>query len=102
MSEASASTRAVDIAQRVEAFVRVRLEALGLGERSSYKFPMTQDQLADVTGLTPVHVNRSLKALEGEGLLTRSARYVAVADWANLQKAGDFHEAYLHLETSKD
>jgi CRP-like cAMP-binding protein len=77
----------------------VRLEALGLGDRSSYEFPMTQEQLADATGLTPVHVNRSLKSLEAQGLLARASRYVAVGDWPSLQKAGDFDEAYLHLKT---
>jgi CRP-like cAMP-binding protein len=75
----------------------VRLEALGLGDRSSYQFPMTQEQLADVTGLTPVHVNRSLMAMESDGLLTRTQRYVAVADWQRLREVGDFDEAYLHL-----
>jgi len=76
----------------------VRLESLGLGDRSSFQLPMTQEQLADVAGLTPVHVNRSLRSLEAEGLLARTARYVAVADWPSLQKAGDFDAAYLHLE----
>jgi CRP-like cAMP-binding protein len=75
----------------------VRLEALGLGDRSSYQFPMTQEQLADVTGLTSVHVNRSLMAMESDGLLTRTQRYVAVADWQRLREVGDFDEAYLHL-----
>ena len=76
---------------------RIPLEALGLGDRSSYQFPMTQEQLADVTGLTTVHVNRSLKSLEAQGLLTRTTRYVAVGDWPSLKHAGDFDEAYLHL-----
>jgi CRP-like cAMP-binding protein len=75
----------------------LRLESLGLGERISYEFPMTQEQLADATGLTTVHVNRSLKSLETQGLIARTMRYVAVADWPNLQKAGDFDQAYLHL-----
>jgi CRP-like cAMP-binding protein len=75
----------------------IRLETLGLGERFSYEFPMTQEQLADCTGLTGVHVNRSLKALEAQGLIARARRYVAVADWPNLTKIGDFDEAYLHL-----
>lgn len=79
----------------------VRLEALGLGNRSSYQFPMTQDQLADVTGLTNVHVNRSLKDLEARGLITRTRRYIEVGDWAALQEAGDFDAAYLHLPRSE-
>ncbi len=47
----------------------LRLEAIGLGDRVSYELPMTQEQLADATGLTPVHVNRTLKDLEERGLI---------------------------------
>jgi CRP-like cAMP-binding protein len=36
----------------------VRLQAQGLGDDYGYELPMTQEQLADVLGLTPVHVNR--------------------------------------------
>jgi CRP-like cAMP-binding protein len=74
----------------------VRLEALGLGDRSSYEFPLTQEQIADATGMTPVHVNRSLRSLDEGGLITRSNRYVAVANWRELKQAGEFDEAYLH------
>jgi CRP-like cAMP-binding protein len=75
----------------------IRFEAIGLGTRSSYQLPMTQDQLADATGLTSVHVNRTLMYLERQGLITRTVRYVSVADWPRLQKTGDFNQAYLHL-----
>lgn len=75
----------------------VRLESLGLGNRWSYEFPMTQDQVADATGMTPVHVNRSLRAIEDRGLVVRNARKVVIADWAELRKTGGFDEAYLHL-----
>lgn len=78
----------------------VRLEVLGLGDRSSYELPMTQEQLADATGLTCVHVNRTLMELEARGLITRTVRYVAVADWPSLKEAGDFDEAYLHFRNS--
>lgn len=75
----------------------VRLEMLGLGDRCSFELPMTQEQLADATGLTSVHVNRSLMELEARGLITRTVRYVAVADWDRLLEAADFDDAYLHL-----
>ena len=75
----------------------VRLQALGLGERDSFELPMTQEQLADATGLTAVHVNRTLKDLEAQALITRTHRYVAVGDWDRLQKAADFDDSYLHL-----
>jgi CRP-like cAMP-binding protein len=46
-----------------------RLEVLGLGEPGSHNFPLRQEQLADTTGLTAIHVNRSLVNLEGRGLI---------------------------------
>ena len=75
----------------------VRLQALGLAKRDSFELPMTQEQLADATGLTAVHVNRTLKELEAQGLIKRTNRYVAVGDWDRLEKAGDFDASYLHL-----
>jgi CRP-like cAMP-binding protein len=78
----------------------VRLESLGMGSRSTYEFPMTQEQLGDATGLTSVHVNRTLMDLQARGLITRTVRYVVVADWDRLKAAGDFDEAYLHLPES--
>lgn len=45
---------------------------------------MTQEQLADCTGLTPVHVNRTLKALDADKLIVRSKRSVTVEDWKAL------------------
>jgi CRP-like cAMP-binding protein len=45
----------------------VRLDAEGLAEDYGYELPMTQEQLADAVGLTSVHVNRTLKALEAKG-----------------------------------
>ena len=70
----------------------------GLGEASEYEMPMTQEQIADCTGLTPVHVNRTLKMLEAENLITRhSPRTVTIGDWRKLAEAGDFDSNYLHL-----
>jgi len=42
---------------------------------------MTQEQLADTAGLTAVHVNRTSKALEKEGLISRpNPRTILVAE----------------------
>lgn len=78
--------------------VAIRREKAGLGSRDTFDLPMTQEQLGDTLGLTAVHVNRTLKALEKEGLITRSKRSVTVADWRGLQRAGDFSAGYLHLD----
>ena len=44
-----------------------RLEVAGLVDEYRYELPMTQEQLADATGLTPVHVNRVLMQLVARG-----------------------------------
>jgi CRP-like cAMP-binding protein len=76
----------------------LRLKVAGLGEATDYDLPMTQEQLADCTGLTPVHVNRTLKALEAENLISRrSSRSITIGDWKKLADAGDFDSMYLHL-----
>jgi CRP-like cAMP-binding protein len=76
----------------------VRLRVAGLGEETHYDLPMTQEQLADATGLTSVHINRTLKALEKEGLIERpNARAIYIGDWRKLAEIGDFDTNYLHL-----
>ena len=62
------------------------------------ELPMTQEQLADATGLTPVHVNRVLKSLEREGLITRSRRSLSFPDWRRLREVADFSTRYLHIK----
>ncbi len=76
----------------------LRLEVAGLGSHNSYELPMTQDQLADATGLTAVHVNRTLKGLEADQLIQRSnPRVIVIGNWRKLADTGDFTNAYLHL-----
>ena len=76
----------------------LRLKLSGLGEQTGYQLPMTQEQLGDVTGLTSVHVNRTLKSLEADGLIERiSPRAITIGDWKKLADAGDFDSNYLHL-----
>jgi CRP-like cAMP-binding protein len=75
-----------------------RREAAGLGPRDTFELPMTQEQLGDALGLTAVHVNRTLKGLHDDGLITRSKRSVSVGDWGRLRDVADFTSGYLHLE----
>ncbi len=79
----------------------VRLESEGLVEQYGYELPMTQEQLADAVGLTPIHVNRTLKALDAEGLITRTKRNIGFPDWERMRHVGDFNQRYLHLEPQK-
>ena len=76
----------------------VRAAAAGLSELGHFTLPMTQEQLADATGMTPVHVNRTLQLLGAEGLIDRDRRKVTVLDWQRLQHVADFRPEYLHGE----
>jgi len=75
-----------------------RLDVAGLGGPVGYELPMTQEQLADATGLTSVHINRTLRTLEKEGLLRRERRFVQIPDWGRLARVAQFNELYLHLD----
>jgi CRP-like cAMP-binding protein len=73
-----------------------RCEAAGLGSAEGFVLPMTQEQIADAVGLTPVHVNRCLRVLDGDRVVVRNGAQFRVIDWARLCAIGDFDPAYLH------
>ncbi|WP_022683885.1 Crp/Fnr family transcriptional regulator [Sphingobium bisphenolivorans] len=52
--------------------------------------PLSQAELADATGMTTVHVNRTLKILEQEGFIRRQRRRIMIPDWRRLKELGDF------------
>lgn len=74
-----------------------RRDAAGLGPPDHFELPMTQEQIADATGLTAVHVNRMFQALSVRGLITRERRDVRIIDWDGMRRLADFDPAYLHL-----
>lgn len=79
----------------------LRLEQSGLPGTNGYELPMTQEQLADAVGLTPVHVNRVLKELSRLGLIERDRRAVSIPDWGRLREIGDFNARYLYLDQAR-
>jgi CRP-like cAMP-binding protein len=50
--------------------VYVRLRAVGLANGQSYLMPVTQAELGDATGMSTVHVNRTLQELRRDGLIS--------------------------------
>lgn len=61
-----------------------------------FELPLTQEQLADLLGLTPVHINRTIKILEQKGAVKRIARRLTIADVATLRHIAEFSDIYLH------
>jgi len=79
--------------------LNARLEIVGQSDGAGFPFPVTQLDIADATGLTPVHVNRMLRKLRGEGLLTFRNGLVEIHDRTGLEKVADFDPSYLFLES---
>jgi CRP-like cAMP-binding protein len=69
--------------------------------RLVFQLPLTQQHLADATALTPVHVNRTLKALEVHGISFRH-RTVRIGDWRALTAIGEFDPAYLQSDLRRE
>jgi CRP-like cAMP-binding protein len=76
--------------------MRQRLAAIGRCGNGHYELPMTQTDLADALGLTPVHVNRVLQVLRGEGMMDIRKNVVTLGDAEKLMKIADFDDLYLH------
>lgn len=75
----------------------LRARSLGASGEGGIGFPLTQADLADATGLTPVHVNRMLKELRDEGLVRLRDRTLTIPDLDALKAACLFNDTYLHL-----
>ena len=64
--------------------------------------PVSQYNIAEATGLTPVHVNRTLKMMQAKGLLTANRSGIRVHRWDDLRENSGFHYRYLHMLTLRD
>jgi CRP-like cAMP-binding protein len=75
-----------------------RMSLVGLVADGRLALPLTQDDLADATGLTPVHVNRTLQRLRKEGLIEIGSGRLHILDIVALRNRGGFDSNYLHIE----
>ncbi len=73
----------------------VRLGSLGLTNGPSCDLPITQGDLADATGLSTVHVNRSLQELRASGLVEVRNRRLTLLDKSGLMDLAMFDPTYL-------
>jgi CRP-like cAMP-binding protein len=74
-----------------------RLRAVGLAKPRTFELPLSQMELADATGLSNVHVNRTMRELRRLGLVETNSKVHGILDWELLQETADFDPAYLHL-----
>lgn len=76
-----------------------RLSMVDANQGQQIYFPLTQDDLADVLGLTPVHINRKLQQLRQDGLITLRSKQLTILDLRSLQQIAGFDSAYLAPRT---
>jgi CRP-like cAMP-binding protein len=75
-----------------------RLDVVGLVENDSFELPFTQQDIANATGMSVVHVNRTLQALRSRRLITWESRTLKLLDFEELKRIADFNPDYLHLQ----
>jgi len=63
-----------------------RLAQRHMRENGTFPFPLRQWHIAEITGLTPVHVNRVINKLRREGLIEIRNRALTIRDRAALER----------------
>lgn len=76
--------------------LHARMDNIGLVLAGGFELPLTQADMGDALGLTPVHVNRVLRRLREAGYATINAHRVTIHDLAGLRAAAGFDPGYMH------
>jgi len=79
----------------------IRLQSVGLTRNNGCSLPFTQRDLADALSLSCVHVNRILRQMRLDGLLTFHHGNLHLADLSSLRAAAGFDSTYLHLSAAQ-
>jgi len=74
-----------------------RLRPVGLADGNSCSFPITQMDMADATGLSVVHLNRTIQELRGSGLIVLRERTLTIVDLDALKSVALYSPNYLRL-----
>lgn len=72
-----------------------RAALVAMGSKTGFACPLTQYLLADALGLSAVHVNRVLRQLREEGMVTFRDGFVSFDDYERLTNFAQFDPTYL-------
>jgi CRP-like cAMP-binding protein len=76
----------------------IRCEQAALGDRRSFPLPIIQTDIGDATGLTSIHVNRTLRELRLRSIVELRSGIVTIHDWDKLVAIGDFDASFMLLD----
>jgi len=79
-----------------------RMRAVGLSDGKRFPLDLTQNDLAEICGVTNIHMNRILRQLREEGLCLVRSSYVEINQLDRLIQRGQFDDAYLYLDVGRD
>ena len=80
----------------------VRMKNVGLAIDHGFELPLTQEEIADALGLTPVHVNRVLQRMRSDGLISLKRGSLVILDHEQLAESSGFNPNYLHIHRASD
>jgi DNA-binding transcriptional regulator LsrR (DeoR family) len=66
-----------------------------MADDMSFEMPLTQELIGDALGLTTVHVNRTMRSLREDKLITIDGKIVKILDFEALSLLSDFENSYL-------
>ena len=81
--------------------LRARLRVIGREHRKRLDMPLTQEQIGEARGITPIHANRIIKQLREDGVLEFHRGQVTILDEGKLEDLAHFDDRYLHLKPSE-
>lgn len=77
--------------------IYMRQRASGHARERECDCPLTQNDLADATGVTSVHLNRTMQELRREGLVELKSKRLFIRDFERLAQVAMFNSNYLQL-----
>ena len=72
-----------------------RLQLVGMASETQFECPLNQYLLADTLGLTAIHINRVLRQLREQGLITLKQHHVEITDVRGLKRLAGYDSDYL-------
>ena len=72
-----------------------RLQVVKKTDGNSFQFPLSQAEMADVLGLSVVHLNKTLQTLRKSETVIWEQREVRILDWEGLTAIAGFDPTYL-------
>lgn len=75
----------------------VRLQVVKRTNGMTFRLPLSQAELADVLGLSVVHMNRVIGALRNLGAIAWAQHMVTILDWQRLVSIAEFDPTYLSM-----